>query len=157
MEEVSPNDVNVIDDPIVNNIVNKLLDNKDFKNKCIEKIKLIVADDKLDYKDIPHVVAIIMLIHKTEKIVNITKDKMKSVFETLIIRLLNELDVYKSLDDTYKGYINNAVEMAITLLLINVASNKFIEWIKKHLCGCLTKKEIIEDQHIKELENKLKK
>lgn len=155
--EVSITDVKILDNLVTNKIVDTLLGNDDFKNKCIDKIKLIVADNKLDYKDIPHVVALIMLIHKTENIVNIAKDKMKSVFETLILRLFNEIDAYNSLSDTDKEYINNAVDMAITLLLINVASNKIMEWIKKHLCCCLNKKETTVDKNIKELENKLKK
>lgn len=155
--EVSSNSIKIIDDPTVDKIVDTLLGNKNFKEKCINKIKLIVADDKLDYKDIPHVVALIMLIHKTDKIVNITKDKMKNVFETLLLRLLNELDAYNSLSETEKEYINSAIDMATTLLLINVAGNKVIDWIKKHFCCCLKKKETVEEQNIKELENKIKK
>ena len=155
--EVSQNDVEIINDPTISNIVDKLLDNADFKNKCLEKLKLIIADNKLDYKDIPNVVAIIMLIHKTEKTINISADKMKDVFEMLILRLLKELEAYTSLSDQDKEYINSAIDMAITLLLINITSGKIVEFFKKYFCCCLKKKETIEEQNIKVLESKLKK
>ena len=94
---LSVNDL--LEDKTTNEIVNKILENSDFVEECIEKIKDgILKDGKIDSSDLPYLISIISLILNNKPKIKIDRLTMKEVFKLLIIRLLSEIK-YINLQD----------------------------------------------------------
>lgn len=94
---LSVNDL--LEDKTTNEVVNKILENREFVEECIEKIKDgILKDGKIDSSDLPYLISIISLILNNKPKIKIDRLTMKEVFKLLIIRLLSEIK-YINLQD----------------------------------------------------------
>ena len=124
--------MNVINDPIVNEIANKILQNEEFKNECKSNITNILKDGKLDSDDTPFIISLVVDIYNNYSEFEITEKKLAGVFNVVIMSLLGEMDLLTS---DNKKVIEKLVDSSLKLLFTQVKQRKLI----KKLCSFLTK------------------
>ena len=86
----------LLEDKTINEIVNKILENKEFLDECIEKIQNdVLKDGKIDTTDVPTLISIVTLLLNNKPKIKIDNTTMKEVIKLLIIRLLVEVKYVK--------------------------------------------------------------
>lgn len=126
---------------LVEDIVNEILKNEEFKNDCKNNILAIVKDGKLDATDTPYILTMVVDIYNNTDEFKITKDKVEAVLKLLIIKLLEEL---KLLNEENKQITEKLIESSLKLLTKKVKQSKMLEKIIKWLksgckCSCCCK------------------
>ena len=90
----------LLEDKTINEIVNKILENKEFFDECIEKIQNdVLKDGKIDTTDVPTLISIVTLLLNNKPKIKIDNTTMKEVIKLLIIRLLVEVKYVKLEED----------------------------------------------------------
>lgn len=117
---------------LISDIVKTILDNDNFYSSCEDSIKKILADNKINEKDIPIILGLIVKVYNNYKLISIDKKDIKEVFILLFIELIEKLNLDDSLD---KENIILFLEPQIDLLLISIETNVDIGCFKK-LCCC---------------------
>lgn len=126
---------------LVEDIVNEILKNEEFKNDCKNNILAIVKDGKLDATDTPYILTMVVDIYNNTDEFKITKDKVEAVLKLLIIKLLEEL---KLLNEENKQITEKLIESSLKLLTKKVKQSKMLEkvikWLKSGCkCSCCCK------------------
>jgi hypothetical protein len=86
----------LLEDQTINDIVNQILENKEFVDECVDKIKTeVLKDNKIDINDIPNLICIVSLILNNRPKIKINNKTMKEVIKLLIIRLLIQVKYVK--------------------------------------------------------------
>lgn len=90
----------LLEDKTINEIVNKILENKEFLDECIEKIQNdVLKDGKIDTTDVPTLISIVTLLLNNKPKIKIDNTTMKEVIKLIIIRLLVEVKYVKLEED----------------------------------------------------------
>ena len=118
---------------LIKDIVKTILDNDNFYKSCENSIKKILADNKINEKDIPIILGLIVSIFNNSKLISIDKKDIKEVFILLFIELIEKLKLNDSIDT---DNILLFLEPQIDLLLISIESNVNIGCFKKLCCCC---------------------
>ena len=118
---------------LISDIVKTILDNDNFYSSCEDSIKKILADNKINEKDIPIILGLIVKVYNNYKLISIDKKDIKEVFILLFIELIEKLKLDDSLD---KENIILFLEPQIDLLLISIETNVDIGCFKKLCCCC---------------------
>ena len=126
---------------LVEDIVNKILKNEEFKKNCKDNILAILKDGKLDSTDTPYILTIIVDIYNNTDDFKITKDKVEDVLKLLLMKLLGELNL---LNDENKEITEKLIESSLKLLTKKIKQSKmidkFMKWIKSGCkCSCCCK------------------
>jgi len=128
--------MNIVNNPVINEIANKILDNKQFKDACNKNITDILKDGKLDIDDTHYILTLVVDIFNEYPNINITKDKIVGVFKVIVVTILNDLDL---LNEGNREAIEKLIESGLKLLITKVKQSnsldRFIYWIKKS-CSC---------------------
>jgi hypothetical protein len=132
----------LVNDTTANAIVNKILTNQSFKDQCMEKIKLICDDGKVDHNDIPHILALIITLYKTGKTMTIKKDKIKDVLKLLIVRLFEETKLMDTIDPNLLEF---TLDSSLTLVVLSLSNDKVKNFFGK-IFSCV-KSKITEELH----------
>jgi len=104
---------------IVKTLVNSIIADETFKNKCEMNFKQIFEDDKVDNDDIPIIINLILTIYNNHNKVKVSKANMKPVFMLLISKLLMEFKGDTILDESL---ILLMLEPQIDILLMSVST-----------------------------------
>ena len=127
--------VELLQDETLNGIVNHILENKEFVNECIVKIKdEVLNDGDIDLNDMPTLICIVSMILNNKPKIKISNQSMLNVIKLLLVRLLSEVD-YINIQDTLplsptqEKVIDNSLQLLNTSLLVTKSCFK----------GCLNK------------------
>lgn len=141
---------------IVKQIVDDIISDKTFKDKCKLNFEQIFEDGKLDRDDIPLIINLILTLYQNHTKINISKIHLKPVFMLLISRLIEEFKGESELD---QNLILLLIEPQIDLLLMSLNVN-YSKWLRK-LCCCCDKPEDNEEKETNVLQkmklNKIEK
>lgn len=86
----------LLEDKTINEIVNKILENKEFVDECIDKIQNdVLKDNKIDTTDVPTLIYIVTLLLNNKPKIKIDNTTMKEVLKLLIVRLLLQVNYVK--------------------------------------------------------------
>jgi hypothetical protein len=86
----------LLEDKTINEIVNKILENKEFVDECIDKIQNdVLKDNKIDTSDVPTIIYIVTLLLNNKPKIKIDNTTMKEVLKLLIVRLLLQVNYVK--------------------------------------------------------------
>ena len=110
---------------IVKALVDSIISDKTFKDKCKLNFDQIFEDGKVDRDDIPLIINLILTVYQNHTKINISKVHLKSVFMLLITRLLDEFKGDAQLDS---NLILLLLEPQIDLLLMSVNLDKCPSW-----------------------------
>lgn len=127
-----------MDNKLIENIVNEILQNEQFKNDCKDSINAILKDGKLDMADTPYILNLVVnLINNTNEL-KITQDKIEGVLKVLLIRLLEEM---KLLTDENKAIVEKLIDSSLKLLLTKIKQSKATDKVKSFFanlfkCSC---------------------
>jgi hypothetical protein len=118
---------NLINDNQVNEIVLKILSQSPFKKRCVEIVKDVCSDNKIDSNDIFRILNLVIVVYKNKSNIKIKKNLLDDVLKLLIYRLLEELknENYDLDLDNLKGTIDFAVSVSVGLINITIDSNIF--------------------------------
>ena len=120
---------------VVNTLVNNIISDKTFKEKCEVNFKKIFDDGKIDTDDIPIIINLVLTIYNNHNKIKVSKENMKPVFMLLISKLLNEFKGDIPIDESV---VLLMLEPQIDLLLMSVAS---LGKIKLPCCGSKPQKD----------------
>lgn len=106
--------------PIIYNIVKTILDNDKFFNKFKSSLEEIYSDNKLDEKDIPIILNLLVITYNNYHTIKIDRKDMKEVFILLFVEMIEKIGWKDRID------LNSAIELLspqIDLLLISINTN----------------------------------
>ena len=106
---------------LIKEIVDAIIADETFKEKCSSNIKRIFEDGKVDIHDIPLMINLTVMVYNNYSKIRISKKNMKPVFMLLITRLLFELKGDGALDEEL---ILLMLEPQIDILLMMVSTLK---------------------------------
>ncbi len=109
---------------IVKKLVNSIISDKTFKDKCRLNFEQIFEDGKVDSDDIPLLINLILTVYQNHTKIKVSKVHLKPVFMLLITRLLDEFKGDNQIDT---NLILLLLEPQIDLLLmsVNMKCNKW--------------------------------
>jgi hypothetical protein len=122
--------------PLVKNIVKTILDNDKFYESCEKSIKEIYADNKIDTKDIPIILNLLVSTYNNYSTISVDRKDIKEVFILLYIEIIYKL----KWED--KVNIENTIEILspqIDLLLISINNSINKNCLQRLFCCCCTK------------------
>ena len=131
---------------VIKELVDTIIEDKDFKGKCELNFKKIFEDGKVDRDDIPLIINLFLVIYKNQSKIKVSKKQLKPVFMLLISKLLVE---FKGESDLDEDIIILLVEPQIDLLLMSVKFEK-----GKFPCCCCSAKP--DDEKEENTVNKMK-
>lgn len=131
---------------VIKELVNTIIADKDFKEKCKFNFQKIFEDGKVDRDDIPLIINLFIAVYKNQSSINVSKKHLKPVFMLLISKLLNE---FKGESDLDEDIIILLIEPQIDLLLMSVKFEK-----GKFPCCCCSAKP--DDEKEENTVNKMK-
>jgi len=131
---------------IIKELVNTIIADKDFKEKCKFNFQKIFEDGKVDRDDIPLIINLFIAVYKNQSSIKVSKKYLKPVFMLLVSKLLNEFKGESELDE---DIIILLVEPQIDLLLMSVKFEK-----GKFPCCCCSAKP--DDEKEENTVNKMK-
>lgn len=102
---------------VIQETVNKIIEDKIFLNKCELNFKKIFEDGKIDNDDIPLIINLVLTIYKNNTKIKISKDKLKGVFILLIFTLIEKFKGETTIDTTLLMML---LEPQIDLLFMSV-------------------------------------
>ena len=117
---------------VIKELVNTIIEDKDFKDKCKLNFEKIFEDGKVDRDDIPLIINLFLVIYKNQSKIKVSKKQLKPVFMLLISKLLNEFKGDSELDE---DIIILLIEPQIDLLLMSIQFEK-----GKFPCCCCSAK-----------------
>ena len=122
----------LLEDKTINDIVNQILENKEFVDECVSKIKNdVLQDNKIDTTDIPALIYIVTLLLNNKPKIKINNQTMKEVIKLLIIKLLVKVN-YVNLEEAIPILPDQEklIDMSLELLGTTVI-------VSKKFCKCL--------------------
>ena len=131
---------------VIKELVNTIIADKDFKEKCKVNFQKIFEDGRVDRDDIPLIINLFLVIYKNQSSIKVSKKHLKPVFMLLISKLLNE---FKGESDLDEDIIILLIEPQIDLLLMSVKFEK-----GKFSCCCCSAKP--DDEKEENTVNKMK-
>ncbi len=125
-------------DNTVEEIANIMLSDKDFKKNIMEALNDIAADGKVDQKDIPIVVNVLVVNYNKIKKLRVTKEQIGDVLGYVCSKLLHDNNlVPEDQIDQIEGLISSSIELVLTNPLVVSGLRKL--WKKLTACCCSTK------------------
>ena len=100
---------------VIKELVNTIIADKDFKEKCKFNFQKIFEDGKVDHDDIPLIINLFIAVYKNQSSIKVSKKHLKPVFMLLVSKLLNEFKGESELDE---DIIILLIEPQIDLLLM---------------------------------------
>lgn len=131
---------------VIKELVNTIIADKDFKEKCKFNFQKIFEDGRVDRDDIPLIINLFLVIYKNQSSIKVSKKNLKPVFMLLISKLLNE---FKGESDLDEDIIILLIEPQIDLLLMSIKFEK-----GKFPCCCCSAKP--DDEKEENTVNKMK-
>ena len=127
-----------MDNKLIEDIVNQILKNENFKNECKTSINAVLKDGKLDMADTPYILNLVVEIINNTNEFKITQDKIEGVLRVLLLKLLEEM---KLLTDENKEITEKLINSSLKLLLTKIKQSKVTDKIKDLLktmvsCKC---------------------
>jgi hypothetical protein len=108
----------------VDKVLNSIIEDSSIMKLIKFKIDEIIEDGKIDYKDIPHFIEIIIIVlRNTNKLKSIKKNEIKDIMKEIIIYILKDNNLYEDNKEIVNDIINNSLN------LIELGSS-----LKKCLC-----------------------
>jgi len=102
---------------VVRDLVNSIISDKTFMEKCEMNFKQIFEDGKVDKDDIPLIINLFLTVYNNHNKIRVSKANLKPVFMLLITRLLTEFKGDTGLDEQM---ILLLLEPQIDILLMSV-------------------------------------
>ena len=127
-----------MDSKLIEDIVNQILKNENFKNECKNSINAVLKDGKLDMADTPHILNLVVEIINNTNEFKITKDKIEGVLKVLLLKLLGEMNL---LTKENKEITEKLIDSSLKLLLTKIKQSKVTDkvkdlWKKMLSCKC---------------------
>ena len=117
---------------LAENIVKELVDDDNFVNDCKNDINQILADGKFDWKDMPQVISLVVIISEKYDKIQIDEKDIVEVFRLLIIELLKKIGAIQETSEE----IEKMLDQCLTLLALKVKTKGF--W-KRYFGWCTSK------------------
>ena len=112
---------NLKNDANIKSIVDSIMNNTTFTDKCEKSFKEIYSDGKLDQNDIPMIINLLMTIYVNTNNISIKNEHLKNVLLLMVISLLEKYNK----DTTFDGnLLLQLIEPQIDLLLLNINVSK---------------------------------
>ena len=112
---------NLKKDANIKSIVDSIMNNTTFTDKCEKSFKEIYSDGKLDQNDIPMIINLLMTIYVNTNNINIKNEHLKNVLLLMVISLLEKYNKDTTLDS---NLLLQLIEPHIDLLLLNINVSK---------------------------------
>tara|TARA_B100000524_G_scaffold302984_1_gene177852 strand:- start:689 stop:1081 length:393 start_codon:yes stop_codon:yes gene_type:complete len=120
-----------------------LLDDKEFINDVKTHIGNISNDNKIDFSDIISIISLVATLVRNKKIYfDISKKDISEVFRLIIIKILNENNIYEKLknnsnlnDLQIEKKIENIINDLLTILITQIKTTSFLKKLLKK-CKC---------------------
>ena len=120
-----------------------LLDDKEFINDVKTHISNISNDNKIDFSDIISIISLVATLVRNKKIYfDISKKDISEVFRLIIIKILNENNIYEKLknnsnlnDLQIEKKIENIINDLLTILITQIKTTSFLKKLLKK-CKC---------------------
>jgi|TARA_B100001093_G_scaffold326332_2_gene311335 hypothetical protein len=121
---------------LIEKIVKELLDDNEFVESCKTEIQEIMKDGKFDFKDMPEVIALVVLVYEKYDKLHVEQKDLIEVFRLLIVELLKKLNFMQESNDE----INKMLESCLTLLVLQVKTKSFwTTYFGWCFCACCKK------------------
>jgi hypothetical protein len=117
---------------LIEDVVKTLLDDDKFVADCKTELTEIMKDGKFDFKDMPEVISLVVLVYDKYGELHVDEKDVVEVFRLLIVGLLKKLGWLQESNPE----IEKMLESCLTLLALNVKSKSF--W-KKYFGWCICK------------------
>jgi hypothetical protein len=117
---------------LIEDVVKTLLDDDKFVADCKTELTEIMKDGKFDFKDMPQVISLVVLVYDKYGELHVDEKDVVEVFRLLIVGLLKKLGWLEESNPE----IEKMLESCLTLLALNVKSKSF--W-KKYFGWCICK------------------
>lgn len=117
---------------LIEDVVKTLLDDDKFVADCKTELTEIMKDGKFDFKDMPEVISLVVLVYDKYGELHVDEKDVVEVFRLLIVGLLKKLGWLEESNPE----IEKMLESCLTLLALNVKSKSF--W-KKYFGWCICK------------------
>ena len=115
------NIINLRENKLISNIVKSILDNDEFYNNCEQSIKKILADNKINEKDIPVILNLLITVYNQYNTIKFDKKDLREILILLFIELLEKFNFIENLNI---DSIIELLEPQIDLLLVSVNINQ---------------------------------
>ena len=128
--------MNIVNDPLITKIAEKILDNKEFRDECKKNITDILKDGKVDTNDVPYILSLVIDIVNEIPNVHISQDKIVVVFRIVVLTILDDLNL---LNDNNKDSIKRLLDSGLKLLTTHVKQKKYVSKLWTFLvktCKC---------------------
>ena len=125
-----------MDNKLIEDIVNQILKNEEFKKECKNSINAVLKDGKLDMADTPHVLNLVVEIINNTNEFKITQDKIEGVLKVLLLKLLEEMNL---LTEENKEITEKLINSSLKLLLTKIKQSKVTDKVKdlmKKILSC---------------------
>lgn len=123
---------------LFNSTVKKMFDDEDFVKSLDEKVSEITKDGKVDSKDIPELMLIVLEVTDNLKKFNLTYDEILKVLEEFIIYIIETKNLVEEKD---KEEVNRLIKTVIKLTMARPVVSKWFKkmWdkLKSKICCCL--------------------
>tara|TARA_R110002074_G_scaffold335115_1_gene505570 strand:- start:5872 stop:6381 length:510 start_codon:yes stop_codon:yes gene_type:complete len=133
--------------PVLKELVENIICDDTFMNKCDTHFKQIFEDGKIDGDDVPIIISLVMTIYNNHNKLKIKKENMKPFLLLLIGTLIDKFKMDNIVDETL---IMALLEPQIDLLLMSITTAKNLS-----CCSSRPTKETV-DASEEHLVNKMK-
>ena len=116
-----------MDNKLIEDIVNQILKNENFKNECKNSINAVLKDGKLDMADTPYILNLVVEIINNTNELKITQDKIEGVLKVLLLKLLEEMSL---LTEENKEITEKLIDSSLKLLLTKIKQSKVTDKVK---------------------------
>lgn len=122
---------------LFNSTVKKMFDDEEFINKLNERISEITMDGKVDAKDIPDLMLIILDVTDNLSKLNLTYEEVLKVLEEFVIYIIESKDLVREKDrEDVNRLIKTAIKLTLARPQVSNWFKKIYANIKSKLCCC---------------------
>jgi len=119
----------IINNDTFSKIVDALLEDEEFTNTTIEKVKSICSDNVIDKKDIPKIVNLAVFLYSEKEHLELNPEYMEEILKLLIYKLVllvsNKYNYEIKMTDDLEETIDLVVDTAIMFVNMTTTSNCF--------------------------------
>lgn len=115
---------------LVEDIFRELMSNDELVNLCINKLKEVFKDNKIDANDIPNVVIVLsVIIEQKKEILNLEYNKKHEILKLFLLHVLSKYHILTSTSTEISPEVETVLDACITLFLHE----------SKNVCTCFSR------------------
>lgn len=100
---------------IVDTVIDQIIKKKEFKNNVNKHIKEIMKDGKIDYKDLPTIILLVLEVYNSHSSIKLTLNDIPVFIRKIVKKILDDNDL---IPDNEEEKFLTLLEMGIKLIMI---------------------------------------